>query len=122
MFCLCFPSILSLFLCMVLGSSLISFFFPCSCQLFPAALIEETLFAPLYILPSFQTLAIHRCVGLFLSFLSCSIGLYFHFSFSTIRLDDYSFVVSSKSGRLIPLALFFFLKIALAIQVFYVSL
>ena len=37
-------------------------------------------------------------------------------------LDNCSFVVSLKSGRLIPLALFFFFKIALAIQVFCVSI
>ena len=37
---------------MVLGSVLISFF-TCSCPVFPAPLIEETVFSPLYILASF---------------------------------------------------------------------
>ena len=43
---------LSLFLCMVLGSILISFF-TCSYPVFPAPLIEEIVFSPLYILDSF---------------------------------------------------------------------
>ena len=47
-----FWSILSLFLCMVLGIALISFF-PCSCPVFPAPFIEEAVFAPLHILASF---------------------------------------------------------------------
>ena len=40
------------FLCMVLGSVLISFFYM-SCPVFPAPFIEEGVFAPLYILASF---------------------------------------------------------------------
>ena len=40
------------FLCMVLGSVLISFFYM-SCPVFPAPFLEEAIFAPLYILASF---------------------------------------------------------------------
>ena len=47
-------SILSLFLCMVLGSVLISFFYT-QLSSFPSTTIEETVFSPLYILASFVT-------------------------------------------------------------------
>ena len=56
-------------------------------------------------------------MALFLGFLCCFIGLYFsafvqyHTVLMTIALQD-----NLKSGRLIPSAPFFFLKIALAIQ------
>ena len=40
-------------MCIVVGSVLISFFVTCSCPVFPAPLIEEAVFAPLYILASF---------------------------------------------------------------------
>ena len=39
-------------MCMVLGSVLISFF-ACSCPVFPAPFIEESVFDPLYVLASF---------------------------------------------------------------------
>ena len=45
-------SILSLSLCMVLESVLSSFFFTCSCPVFPAPFIEEAVFALLYSLAS----------------------------------------------------------------------
>ena len=45
--------ILSLSLCMELGSVLISFFYTCICSVFPAPFIEEAVFAWLYILFSF---------------------------------------------------------------------
>ena len=53
-------SILSLSLCMVLGSVLSSFFFTCSCPVFPAPFIEETVFAPLFILASFVKTKVPR--------------------------------------------------------------
>ena len=58
----------------------------------------------------------HRCTGLFLGFLSCSIGLYFYFlcQYQTI-LMTVVFSYNLKSGRFIPPAPFFFLKTALAI-------
>jgi len=49
---LCLSSTLSLFLCMVLGSVLISFSY-CSCPVFLAPFIKEAVFSPLYILASF---------------------------------------------------------------------
>ena len=52
-------------------------------HVFPSSLIEETVFSPLYILPSF-VIVDHRCMGLCLGFLSCSIELYFCFCASTI--------------------------------------
>ena len=45
---------LSLFLCMVLGSVLISFF-SMWCPVFPAPLNEQAVLSPLYILASFVT-------------------------------------------------------------------
>ena len=59
-------------------------FFKCSCLVFPAPLIEKTVFSPLYILASFVRLVDHRCVGLSLGFLSYSIDLYFCFCATTI--------------------------------------
>ena len=57
-------------------------------------------------------------MSLFLGFLNCFIDLYFflyqcHTVLTTVTLD-----YRLKSGSLIPPALFFFLKIALAIGVF----
>ena len=58
-----------------------------------------------------------RCVGLCLDFLSCSIDLYFCFWVDTITvLSTVVLWCSLKSGRLILLAPFFFLKVDLAIQ------
>ena len=47
---------LSLFLGKVLGSVLVSVF-ACSCPVFPAPLIEEAIFSPLYIIDSFVNLS-----------------------------------------------------------------
>ena len=55
-------------------------------------------------------------MGLFLGFLSFSIGLYFCFWASTTLLLTVALLYNLKSGRLIPLAPFLFLKTALAIQ------
>ena len=98
-------------------------FSPCSCLVFPAPFIEEAVFAPLYILASFvkHKLFVGVWVNLWAFYL---VPLVYISVFLPVPycLDTYSFVVSLKSGRLIPLALFFFLKIALAIQVFCVSI
>ena len=52
--------------------------FTCGCSIFPASVIKETLFSPLYIffLLCCCRLVDHRCVALFLGFLSCYIDLY----------------------------------------------
>ena len=55
------------------------------------------------------------CLTLSLGFLSCSIDVYFCFCASTILLITVALWYSLKSGRLIPPALFFFLKFGLAI-------
>ena len=56
-------------------------------------------------------------IGLFLGSLLCSIDLCICFCVSTILYFDYSsFIVNLKSGSMIPLALLFSLKIALAIR------
>ena len=55
-------------------------------------------------------------MGLFLGFLSCSIGLYLFLCQYYTVLMTVSLYYNMKSERLIPLAPFFFLKTALAIQ------
>ena len=55
-------------------------------------------------------------MGLFLGFLSWSIGLYFCFCASNSFLMTIALLYNLKSGRLIPLAPLFFLKTALVIQ------
>ena len=90
----------------------------CSCPVFPAPLIEETVFSPLYILASFaiDQVTIGACVYLWtfypvpLIYISVFVPVPYCF-------DDHSFVqYSLKSRSLIPPAPFFFLKVALAIQ------
>ena len=70
--------------------------FTCSSPVFPAPFIEETVFVPVYIFASFVKnkapigawvyffFFFFFCMGLFLGFLSCSIGLYLCFYVSTI--------------------------------------
>ena len=55
-------------------------------------------------------------MGLFLGFLSCSIALYLFLCQYYTVLMTVSLYYNMKSGRLIHLAPFFFLKTALAIQ------
>ena len=54
-------------------------------------------------------------MGLFLGSLFCSTETYVYFYANTICFDYYSFVVLSEVWKGVPLALFFFLRIALAI-------
>ena len=68
-------------------------------------------------LPFLSKISAHRCVGLSLGFLSCSIGVYFCFVpvlYSLLVTIALQYIL--KSGRLIAPAPFFFLKIVLAIQ------
>ena len=85
--------------------------------------MKDPLFAPWYILASFvkHKLFVGVWVNLWAFYL---VPLVYISVFLPVPycLDTYSFVVSMKSGRLIPLALFFFFKIALAIQVSCVSI
>ena len=80
---------------------------------------RDCLFSILYSCLLCHRLIDHSCVGLFLGFLSCSIDLYFCFVSVSYCFDEHSM----KSGILIPLAQFFFLKIEIVwlFRVFYVS-
>ena len=67
-------------------------------------------------LPPLHRLIDHRCMGLFLPFLSCSIDLYFCFCANTILFFiTVALLYSLRLGSLIFPALFFFLRIALSI-------
>ena len=103
---------------MLLGSVVIHSF-TCSCPVFPAPFIEEAVFATLYILAFFVKNKVPISTWVYfwafylvpLVYMSVSVPVAY-------CLDDCSFVYSLKSGTLIPPVLFFFLKIALAIQDF----
>ena len=129
-FCLCFPlgvlkflvlnldleCILSLFLCMMLESVLVHSFTR-GWPVFPASLVKENIFSPLYTFTSFvkDKMSIGACIYLWAFYF---VPLIYVSLFLPIPycLDDCSFVVYSlKSGRLFPPVPFFFLKIALAI-------
>ena len=83
---------------------------------FPAPLIEEAIFAPLYILASFVKKKVPISTGVIsglsiLFYLCASMFLcQYHTVLMTVALLD-----NLKSGRLIPPAPCFFLKTALAI-------
>ena len=72
---------MSLFLCMVLESVLVSFFYKCW-PVFPAPLVKEIVFTPLYILASFVKDKVS--IDLSLGFLFGSIELYFCLCASTV--------------------------------------
>ena len=63
----------------------------------------------------------HIYAGLFLGSLCCSIGLCICF-YANMILSYYSSLYSLKSGSMMTPVLFFFLKVALVIQVFNVSI
>ena len=93
--------------CVLLGSVLISLF-TCSCPVFPASLIEETVFSLLYILASFV-----KDWPWFCEFIS-GLPILFHW-FTFLFLHQYHTILitvamkySLRSGSLVPLALFFF--------------
>ena len=91
--------------------------FTCSCPVVPAPFIEEPIFAPLYILASFVKNKVP--IGAWVYFWAfyhvplvyISVLCQYHSVLMTVSLK-----YNVKSGRLIPPAPFFFLKIALAIQ------
>ena len=71
---------LSLSLCIMLGSVLVSFFYS-----FPSTIYWRGCLCPIvYSCLLCKKYGTHRYMGLFLGFLSCSIGLYFCFCASTI--------------------------------------
>ena len=104
-------SILSLILCMVLGSVLISFFYM-QLSSFPSTTYRrDCLFSIIYPCLLCHRLVDHRCVGLPLGFLSCSIDLFLFLCQYHIVLITVALQYSLKLGHMIPPAMFFFLKI-----------
>ena len=105
---------LSLFLCMVWGCVLVSLI---CMQLsrFPSNTCwKDCLFSILCSCLLCQRLIDHRCLGLFLDSLFCSIGPYVCCGTITV-LMTVALYYCLRSGRFMPLAWFLFLRIALAI-------
>ena len=104
---------------MVLGSVLISFFY-ISCPVFPAPLIEEAAFSPLYIPASFIKDTVTICAWVY-RWAFYPVPLIYISVFVPVPytvLITVALYYSLKLGSMIPLALFFFFKIVLAIQFF----
>ena len=103
---------------MVLGSVLFHSF-TYSCPVFPAPLIEEAVFTPLYILAFFvkNKVPIGALVYFWTFYL---VPLFYISAFVPVPycLDDCSFVVYSEVRKVDSSSSIFFLKIALAIQGF----
>ena len=99
---------------MVLENVLISFF-TWSCPVFPAQLIEETVFSPLYILPLLSQIDRKCFVGLFG-------GSPFNFFYQwvcflmRVSLCCICFVLSQENGKCKLPSLIFFFKFVLASQ------
>jgi len=84
-------------------------------KVLPAPLIEEAIFAPLYVLVSFvKNKVTPRCVGLSLGSLSCSFVYISGFVLMPYCLDD-NFIVQSEVRKVDSSSSNFFLKTALAI-------
>ena len=75
---------LNLFFCMLLNNVLKSFFLHVAVQFPPHHLLTRMSFLHYIVICPLSQINDHRCVGLFLSFLSCSIDLYFYFYTNTI--------------------------------------
>ena len=90
---LTFRSLIHFEFIFVYGSVLISFFYM-QLSSFPSTIYGTGyLFPIVYSCLLCQKKGTHRCMGLFLGFLSCSIGLYSVFVPVPYCLDDCSFVV-----------------------------
>ena len=70
--------------------------FICCCPVFPAPFIEEAIGPIVYSCLVCQKYGTHRCMGLFLGFLSCSFVYISVFVPVPYCLDDYIFVVYSE--------------------------
>ena len=91
--------------------------FTCSCPVFPAPLIEETVFLSEYFCLHCCRLINHRCVGLFWGSLLYSIDQCFYFSASTILFWlPYLISILWNQGVWYLQSCSFFLKIALTHQ------
>ena len=88
-----------------------------SCPVFSTPFIEETVFFPLHILASFVKINWSYHCG----FIS-GISILFHWSMCLFLCQYHTVLITAalwrilKSGIVIPLVLFFFFKIALALQ------
>ena len=81
---------------MVLGSTLISFFYT-ELPSFPSTSCQiNCLFSIVYFCLLYHRLDDHKCWGLFLYYLSCSIDLYFCTYLNTLDFDYCGFVVQSE--------------------------
>ena len=101
---------------MMLESDLVSFFYKWLTS-FPSTTVKEIVFSSLYILASFVKDKVSIGVWIYLwAFYFVPLIYISVFVPVPYCLDDCGFVVSLKSGRLIPPVPFFFLKIALAIR------
>ena len=106
---------LSLFLCVVLESVLVSFFYKWL-TLFPAPLVKQIVFSPLYILDSFVKDKVSTNAWIYLwAFYFIPLIYISVYVPAPYCLDDCSFVVEPEVRQLISPIPFFFLKIALAI-------
>ena len=106
---------MSLFLCIVWGSVLTSSFTCCSLT-FPTSLAKETVFLPLYTFASFVKDELTIDVWVYFWTLYSVALIYMSVFMSIPCCFNYcSFVVFLNSGRVMPPALFFFLKIDFAI-------
>ena len=74
---------MSLFLCMVLESDLVSFFYKCW-PVLPARLVKEIIFSSFIYSCLLCRRGVYRCMDLSLGFLFCSIDLYFCLCASTM--------------------------------------
>ena len=87
-------------------------------QFSPHQLLKRLSLLHCIFLPHLSKKGVHRCVGLSLGFLFCSIDLYFCFGSVLYCLDDCGFVVEPEVRQVDFSSSFFFLRIALAIQGF----
>ena len=108
---------MSLFLYMVWGNVLILLFYMWLSRFPSTTYWRDCLFSIVYSYVFCHRLVDHRCEGLFLDSLVCSLNLCICF---LCQYHDVLIAValsySLRSGMVIPPALFFFLKITLAIQ------
>ena len=106
---------MSLFLCMVWGCVLASLIYMWLSNFPNTTFWRDYLFSIVYSCLLCQRLIDLRCMGLFLGSLFCSIDPYVCFYANTMLFWLLKLCSIVWSGRVMPLALFFFLRIALAI-------
>ena len=91
-------------------------YFTCSCSVFSAPVVEETVFSPLYILASFLIDWLSMDLCLHYQFCSIDLCVYFLYQCHTVLMIwYYSFVVLSEDRKHESSTSVLFLKIVLAI-------